>query len=509
MKALLGFSAALVVLLAIACQGGEEAPSTLTSTSTVARSPVTGTASATPEAGGKPHVIFLRPEVGDSGAQAGVLHISSDLSGSDAVQLTPSDVRASYVGLGERQGTIFLYYMAGGETDNVFTLEARDLASGETITLASIEPREGVSPSGSLSPDGHNIAIGYRDAIDVLDLTTDARRRILTGNRAGCEGGAIAECYSYSAPAWSPDGRLLLIRKTFWEGGAAVVVDPFEEEPKELRAEVIGGPSVGIAAWSPTSDAWCGYGHYDSPSGLFLAEQPEWQPRNLLPEYETYESGAPWRNVTDCVWLDEHRIAFVTITTDPEGGGSEYSASVSIYDLETAAATPLADLGGATSPVYPPSLFVVPGATALVLNDRKSGQPGLLSTTDVVRTPILQAGDIVVAVTQPIVLPERIVAAEPQVQPCAPPIAGCELQVTNVAPDQLNIREGPGQQRKVLGQVSEGEIVCLTGTSALSGDGFRWWPVRSQAGLEGWVAQGDPQQPERPWLTATGRKCEQ
>jgi len=40
-------------------------------------------------------------------------------------------------------------------------------------------------------------------------------------------------------------------------------------------------------------------------------------------------------------------------------------------------------------------------------------------------------------------------------------------------------------------------------------DDFRWWPMRSQAGLEGWVAPGDPQESERPWLSATGRKCEE
>jgi hypothetical protein len=508
MKALLAL-AAFLGLLTIACQGGEEAPSTLTSTPTAAPSPVSGAATATPEAGEEPRLIFLRPEVDVSVVSTGVILMSHDLAGSNVVQLTPADVRASFVGLFEGDGTATLYYMAGGETGNVFTLETRDLVSGETMTLASIEAREGGSPSGSLSPDGRYVAIGYRDGIDLLDLADNSRRRVLSSDRSGCEGGGpISQCYSYSNPAWSPDGRLLLVRKTFWEGGAAVVVDPFQEEPKELRSEVIGGLSVEIASWSPTSDAWCGYGHYDSPSGLFLAEQPDWQPRNLLPEYETQEAGALWRNVTDCVWLDEHRIAFVTITTDPEGGGSEYSTSVSIYDLETAAAALLADLGVASSPWFRLQLFAVPGASTLLFNDRKGGQPGTLSTTDGARTPVLQTGDIVVAVTQPIALPEGIVAAEPEVQPCAPLIADCEVQVTNVAPDQLNVREGPGQQRVVLGQVSEGEILCLTGTSAFSGDGFRWWPVRSQAGVKGWVAGGDPQQPERPWLTATGRKCE-
>jgi len=508
MKALLA-SAAFLGLLTIACQGGEGAPPAPTSTSAAVSSAAAASPSATPEAEGKPRLIFLRPEV-DAYGDVGVIHMSDDLASSNVVQLTPADVRASFVGLSEDDGTGTLYYMAEGETGNVFTLETRDLASGETATLASIEPREGVSPSGSLSPDGRYIAISYRDGIDLLDFTTDGRRRILTSNLAACEGGALGDCYAYWVGAWSPDGDLLLTRKTFWEGGVAVVVDPFREVPQEIGPSFPLGERVPeIATWSPTGDAWCGYGHYETPSGLYLSEQPEWQLRNLLPEYEVLEGNAPWRNVADCVWLDEHRIAFVTITTGPEGGGSEYSTMVSTYDLTTGAVTPLVDFGVASSPVFTPALFEVPGADALVFNDRKGGRPGLLSTTDGVRTPILEAGDIVVAVTQPIVLPEGIAPAEPQVRPCAPPIANCELQVTNIAPDQLNIREGPGQQREVLGQVSEGEIVCLTGRSALWGDGFRWWPVRSQAGVQGWVAQGNPQQPERPWLTATGRKCEE
>jgi hypothetical protein len=159
--------------------------------------------------------------------------------------------------------------------------------------------------------------------------------------------------------------------------------------------------------------------------------------------------------------------------------------------------------------MYPPQLFTVPGSsTDLVYNDREGGQPGLLKTVHGGRSPILQPGDVVVAVTQPIAVPRGVVAATPQVEPCVPLIAHCEVKVTNVAPDQLNVREAAGQDGRVIGGLSEGEVICLT-RSAVFDDDFRWWSVRSQAGLEGWVAQADPQQPERPWLTATGRKCEE
>ena len=41
----------------------------------------------------------------------------------------------------------------------------------------------------------------------------------------------------------------------------------------------------------------------------------------------------------------------------------------------------------------------------------------------------------------------------------------------------------------------------------MSADGFLWWPVRSQGGAVGWVAQVDPVETERPWLTPTDQKC--
>jgi hypothetical protein len=507
MRALLA-SAALIVLLALACGGGEEAPGALTSTPTAAPSPTSAVPSATPEVEREPRLIFLRPEVDAYWEPVGVIHMSDIAGDPNVVQLTPADVRATFVGLAEWDGATILYYLAPDGTGDLFNLEARDLATGKTTTLASTDRAEGETYQfGRLSPDGRYVAWDHREGIDLLDLTTNGRRRILTSNRGACEGGALGDCYAYWVAAWSPDGRLLLIRKTFWESGVAVVVDPFQEVPQEIGQSLpAGAMAAELASWAPTSDAWCGYGHYDSPSGLYVSRKPEWRPSNLLPEYEVLEGNAPRRNVTDCVWLDEHRIAFVTATTAFEGGGSQDSTMVSIYDLETAAVTPVAELG---SPMYPPELFTVPGSsTDLVFNDREGGQPGAFSTTDGARTAILQPGDVVLAVTQPIAVPEEVVAATPEVQPCAPLTAHCEVRVTNVAPDQLNVREGANQDTRVVGGLSEGEVICLTRSAVFGEDDFRWWPVRSQVGLEGWVAQSDPQQPERPWLTATGRKCE-
>ena len=105
---------------------------------------------------------------------------------------------------------------------------------------------------------------------------------------------------------------------------------------------------------------------------------------------------------------------------------------------------------------------------------------------------------------------EEIAAVRPELMPCVPLAAHCEAQVTSEA-QRLNIREGLSQESDVMGRLSEGEIVCLAGRSRFGEDGFRWWPIASWGGTGGWwwVAQGDPQEPERPWLTPTGRRCEE
>jgi hypothetical protein len=428
--------------------------------------------------------------------------MSYDLAGSKVIQLTPGDVRASFVGLAERNGTAILYYVAAGEMRNVFTLEARDLRTGETTTLASIEPTEhGLLQEGSLSPDGRYVAWSHPDGVDLVDLATSGQRRILTSNYGACGTRPPSECYGYSDPVWSPDGRLLLVQETFWEASAVVVVDPFQEAP-QVAGQPLFGLWVSPVAWSPGSDAFCAHGdQFQGTDSVYVSQQPEWQARDLL---QPHEPGS-FRYVISCVWLDEHRIAFVTSIQEPNTQSSQRRNTLSIYDLDTAAVTDLADFGAAS-----PELLPAAGTTTLVFNDLNGGQPGLLDTTDGTRTAILQPGDLVVTVTQPIALPEEVVAGEPEVRPCVPLTAGCEAQVTNIAPGRLNIRKEPSQGTDVMGTLSEGEIVCLTGSSQsqFGEDGFRWWPVRSQGGVEGWVAYGDPQEPERPWLTATGRKCE-
>ncbi len=90
---------------------------------------------------------------------------------------------------------------------------------------------------------------------------------------------------------------------------------------------------------------------------------------------------------------------------------------------------------------------------------------------------------------------------------CTYPAVGCQAQVTNIAPGTLNVREEPAAGATSTGDLSEGDIVCLYGPSSFV-DGYRWWPLRSEGGVEGFAAQADPANLGSPWIMPTGNLCE-
>jgi len=86
------------------------------------------------------------------------------------------------------------------------------------------------------------------------------------------------------------------------------------------------------------------------------------------------------------------------------------------------------------------------------------------------------------------------------------PTAGCAVRVIDVGSERLNVRQEPGMGQLAIAQLKEGDTVCMLGSPALL-DGIQWWPIRSQAGAEGWAAKSDPNAPDKPWLQATGSTC--
>ncbi len=495
----------LLALLLAACNGGGgEEPTPTSSPAVILPSPTpepTAEPTATPEVERKQRLIFLR---------LGVIHMS-DLNGSNVIQLTPGDVQASFVGLAEGEGTAILYYISAGHTGNVFTLKARDLSTGETTTLASIEASD-APPSGSLSPDGRYIVIAHDLDIDLLEVAARERRHLLTSNLAGCENWPSSDCYGYNGfgvPAWSPDGRLLFATRgrPGTSGWGGIVVDPFREPVQELRAALRRG------AWSPDSDALCGYEQAGyGGGGLNIVRAPDWQSTDL-DLLNLLKLGS----ASSCVWLDEKRIAFASNLCAvnpaiPDACDIERKSDITVFDIESGDASKIATINETEGlERISPRLLQVPGGEFVISQFFAGGDTHLelirISNGD--REPILQPDNSVVAVTQPIALPEEIVPATPEVKTCVPLRAGCEAQVTNVAPQRLNLRDGPPSTlSEVTGKLSEGDIVCLTGSSILA-DGFRWWPLHPLLEEGRWVAQGDSEEPDRPWLTPTGRECEQ
>ncbi len=85
---------------------------------------------------------------------------------------------------------------------------------------------------------------------------------------------------------------------------------------------------------------------------------------------------------------------------------------------------------------------------------------------------------------------------------------GCAAEVTIVEPSRLNVRASPGTGQVIIGKLAENDIVCLLGFPAIK-DNIRWWRLRTTEGTEGWAAAFDPEGPAEPWLTATGRTCQE
>jgi len=225
----------------------------------------------------------------------------------------------SYVSLiSSKSGGHLLYYMSQDNEANT-TIYSADLDTGDTVLVLSYRD----IPDhyfADVSPDGRYIIYTQPLGLDMYDLGTGGSVTLLkSGSVPDCLANVLAECYRAIDPDWSPDGRLLKVVQSVYEGSWVEVVDPFQSS--------IAVPTAGDRAyphngrWSPGGDALCAQGiGLAELSGLYLLESPDWQARNLFPEFEDHTINLDSRQVTACDWLNQSEVAFVTMRAQPTEG---------------------------------------------------------------------------------------------------------------------------------------------------------------------------------------------
>ncbi len=264
-------------------------------------------------------LLLLR---GDSDPQypaAGAIWIS-DLAGVNARQVTPEGVPAAFIGLVKSKTGETLVYYATQDAEGNTTVYSANLATSETASVLAYRDVPGFYYA-DISPDGQYIVHTQPAGLDMYDLTTGTSTTLFeSGNGPDCLAGRLEQCYRAISPNWSPDGRLVTVVHTIYEGGWAEVVDPFQTPIAVLTTGDRSYPRM--AKWSPGSDAICAYGvGLGEASGLYLLESPDWEARNLFPEFEDYTVNPDSRTLVACDWVSPNEVAFLTMVERPQRGG--------------------------------------------------------------------------------------------------------------------------------------------------------------------------------------------
>jgi hypothetical protein len=340
-------------------------------------------------------IVFFRPETVTSTFARGygaLFMANSD--GSNVTELAPGE-EASFVGFGQDGVDALLYYLARTPSGE-YMLRERNLATKQVLDLSRIEgpKKTDTPPLGSLSADKRHVAFAYAEGVDLLDLSSGIRRRLLTNDVTGCDVPVdFQRCHWFINPRWSPDGRQLLVTHVVYEseGARDMVVEPFGP-----LAEPVSLPDDG-ASWSPNSSGVC-YdegGSYGASSEVHVSVAPDWDYRVVV-EIDPNRRELPNSYVDECLWIREDQLL---LTVERESQPASYSYGIAVVGVD---GTRLKQITELADPLRPSSMFRLDDTTAIldIYNQSTSSYeaPRLLDLSDGTSRSLLLKGDFVVAV---------------------------------------------------------------------------------------------------------------
>jgi hypothetical protein len=174
-------------------------------------------------------------------------------------------------------------FIIGTKDNSTWTYYTQALDGSKTKLFSfAVKDNFGASEA-SLSPDGKTLVYTTNDdSLASYNLTSNEERVILNSTPYDPNSKTVAELRSFQNPAFSPDGKHILVRLIGWEVAGSGIVN----------ADGTGYTTIGSnysSVWSPDSLHIAHYSENNDfggePGGLFIStvEQPQ-NPRQLLPK---------------------------------------------------------------------------------------------------------------------------------------------------------------------------------------------------------------------------------
>jgi len=308
-----------------------------------------------------PAVVFFRAPELSYPASIGELWVS-EVDGSNARRVSPEGAKTTFAGIASIGDGSLLYYVVFGD-DGRRALRELDLSRASDREVLTFDGRYESRGFASVSPDGRYVSFVEVDSLWLFNMQTQERTLLLQGNAPACEGGNAGKCVNYATSQWSPNGRLLLVQKGFYEGAHFVLADPFAEQPQIAEFDQLSGAH--ISGWAPGSEAFCIGGQYGAPSSLYVARGPEWSARQFFSEFEQPGQAPADLSVAGCTWPSSSRVAALTWPMGAPPDGASPTPALVLLNPNTSEAPVIASFADGQGLV--PTLVGLPGSSQAVV----------------------------------------------------------------------------------------------------------------------------------------------